>query len=111
MVVEQRFEVRNVMGLHARAATLLVLTASRFSAEIEFERNGRRANGKSVIGILLIVAAGGDTVTIRCNGPDARNASEALGALVGSGFGETDSTSARGDRVRQGPSPVHTAAA
>jgi phosphocarrier protein HPr len=88
MVAEQEFVIVNNQGLHARAATRFVLTACRYAAEIEVERGARRANGKSVIGILLIVATKGEVITIRGRGIDAAAALKALGALINSGFGE-----------------------
>jgi phosphocarrier protein len=88
MVAEQAFVIVNRHGLHARAASRFVQTACRFSSEIEVERDGRRANGKSIISILIIVAAKGDVITIRGRGQDAADALKALGELVDSGFAE-----------------------
>ena len=88
MVAEQEFVIVNQHGLHARAASRFVQTACRFSSEIEVERDGYRANGKSIISILVIVAAKGDVVTIRGRGQDAADALRALGELINSGFAE-----------------------
>jgi phosphocarrier protein HPr len=95
MVAEQQFAIVNKLGLHARAASRFVLTASRFSAEIEVEKDGRRANGRSFIGLLILFAARGDLITIRGKGTDAVDALKALGALINSGFGEIDGSSTR----------------
>lgn len=107
MVAEQQFVILNKLGLHARAASRFVQTASRFSADIEVERDGQRANGKSVIAILLIVAAKGAIITIRGKGTDASEALKALAALVDGGFGERDAVCPehpRRDEPRREPS-------
>lgn len=88
MVAERRVVVRNEQGMHARAASRFVQIASRFAAEIEVEREGVLANGKSVIGLLMIVATRGSVIKIRSEGPDAPDALEALAVLVDSGFDE-----------------------
>jgi phosphocarrier protein len=88
MAAEQDFVIVNRLGLHVRPASCFVLTACRFAAEIEIERGGRVADGRSIMGILLLDAGEGDVVTIRGNGTDAAHALEALGALVDGGFGE-----------------------
>ncbi len=85
---EERFEVRNPLGLHARAAARLVRLASRFRADIELEKDGRRVNAKSVMGVLLLCGAQGSVVTVRAEGPDAMEALRAIGDLFASGFGE-----------------------
>ena len=90
MVLEQTFAIVNRHGLHARAASRFVLLASRFQAVIEVESNGRRANGKSVIGILGVFAASGDAITIRGRGTDVGDALLALGGLIRGGFGDSD---------------------
>ena len=82
------FEIVNKLGLHARAATKLVQTASRFDAEVELQKDGHVANGKSVMGVLLLCGHQGSRVTVSANGPDAREAVEAIGALIADRFGE-----------------------
>jgi phosphocarrier protein len=88
MVAERQFVVRNELGIHARAASRFAQIASRYAAEIEVERAGIRANGKSVIGLLMIVASQGSTILVRGKGPDAPDALEALASLVDRGFDE-----------------------
>jgi phosphocarrier protein HPr len=82
------FEIVNRLGLHARAATKLVQTASRFDAEVELQKDGHVANGKSVMGVLLLCGHQGSRVTVTANGPDAREAVEAIGTLIAERFGE-----------------------
>lgn len=82
------FEIVNKLGLHARAATKLVQTASRFDAEVELQKDGHVANGKSVMGVLLLCGHQGSRVTVSANGPDAHEAVQAIGALIADRFGE-----------------------
>jgi phosphocarrier protein len=80
--------IRNRLGLHARAAAKFVHVATRFHAQIRVARDGRVMDGKSIMGILLLAAARGTTITISADGPDEREAMTALCELVESGFGE-----------------------
>lgn len=80
--------VVNQLGLHARAAAKFVHLASRFAARVRISRDGRDMDGKSILGILLLAAARGMTVTITAEGADEQEAVEALCALVECGFGE-----------------------
>jgi len=80
--------IRNQLGLHARAAARFVQLATRYQSRIRVGREGRSMDGKSIMGILLLAAARGTTITITADGPDEMDAAEALAALVGSGFGE-----------------------
>lgn len=80
--------VVNQLGLHARAAARFVHLATRYHAQIRVGRNSKVMDGKSIMGILLLAAARGTTITISADGPDERDAVEALAQLVASGFGE-----------------------
>ena len=80
--------VVNELGMHARAAAKFVHLAARFRAQVRVARDGREMDGKSIMGILLLAAARGTTITISADGPDERDAVEALAQLVASGFGE-----------------------
>lgn len=82
------FQIVNKLGLHARAATKLVQTASRFDADVELQKDGHVANGKSVMGVLLLCGHQGSHVTVTASGPDAHQAVEAIGALIADRFGE-----------------------
>ena len=82
------FEVRNKLGLHARAATKLVQLAAKFPCEITVGRAGQTANAKSVMGVLLLCGARGTHVTIWARGSDAAEVVDAIGKLIASRFGE-----------------------
>ncbi len=63
-------EIINKLGLHARAAAKFVSLASTFDSEIELEKEGRRVNGKSIMGVMMIAASQGTTVRLIADGPD-----------------------------------------
>ncbi len=87
-MISQQLEIINKLGLHARASTKLTQTASRFSSEIWIERNGRRVNAKSIMGVMMLAAGKGSIVTIEANGEDEALAVAALTALIADYFGE-----------------------
>jgi phosphocarrier protein HPr len=80
--------VVNHLGLHARAAARFVHLATRFESQIRVTRDSKVMDGKSIMGILLLAAARGTTITISADGRDEQDAVEALVKLVDSGFGE-----------------------
>ena len=80
--------VVNQLGMHARAAARFVHLATRFEAHIRVGRNSKVMDGKSIMGILLLAAARGTTITISADGSDEEAAVDALTQLVESGFGE-----------------------
>ena len=96
-MISSSVTVVNRLGMHARAAAKFVHLATRFSAHVRVAREGREMDGKSIMGILLLAAACGSTITISATGIDERDAVEALTALVMSGFDE-DSTQHRAER-------------
>ena len=75
----------NPLGLHARAAARFVHLASRFASRITVTRAGRQVDGKSILGVLLLAAASGTTITIVADGEDAVAALDELSSLVSSG--------------------------
>jgi phosphocarrier protein HPr len=87
-VISRSIVVSNQLGLHARAAAKFVHMASRYESQIRVGRDNRVMDGKSIMGILLLAAARGTTLTISADGPDEAAAVEALCRLVSSGFGE-----------------------
>jgi phosphocarrier protein HPr len=87
-MVSSSVTVVNQLGIHARAAAKFVHLATRFASHVRVGRDGREMDGKSIMGILLLAAARGSTITITADGADERAAVEALIALVASGFGE-----------------------
>jgi phosphocarrier protein len=86
--VEKTFTIRNKLGLHARAASLFVQLANKFSSDILVQKNDQEVNGKSIMGILILAAAQGAKITVRVSGDDADRAIDALGELIDTGFGE-----------------------
>ena len=80
--------VVNQLGMHARAAARFVHLATRFESQIRVGRNSKVMDGKSIMGILLLAAARGTTITISADGSDEEAAVAALTQLVESGFGE-----------------------
>jgi phosphocarrier protein HPr len=87
-VIEREATIVNQEGLHARPAARIVRLANSFAAEIELAKDGVAVNGKSIMGVMMLAAECGSSITIRANGPDAERAAEALAALVADGFGE-----------------------
>jgi phosphocarrier protein HPr len=80
--------VVNQLGMHARAAARFVHLATRFEAHIKVARDSREMDGKSIMGLLLLAAARGTSITITAHGTDEAEAIAALSSLVQSGFGE-----------------------
>jgi len=80
--------VVNALGLHARAAARFVQLAARFTSQVRVTRDAKVMDGKSIMGILLLAAARGTTITISADGADEQAAVEALVELVATGFGE-----------------------
>jgi len=85
---EQTFVIKNRLGLHARAAALLVRTANRYEAEISIEKDGMVANAKSIMGVMMLAAAMGSKVRIKAEGSDGHKAVQALGRLINKKFNE-----------------------
>jgi phosphocarrier protein len=86
--VSREVQIGNVRGLHARASAKFVNLASAIDATIEVEKDGHRVCGTSIMGLMMLGAAMGDTVTIHVSGPDAEVALEKLAELVETRFGE-----------------------
>ena len=87
-MTSQAVTVVNQLGMHARAAAKFVHLATRYESRVKVARDAREIDGKSIMGILLLAAARGSTITISADGRDERGAVDALVALVASGFGE-----------------------
>ncbi len=82
------FTIRNRLGLHARAAALLVKTANRFAADVFIEKDGVEVNGKSIMGILMLAASKGSKITLKADGKSATQVLDTLGKLIEDKFGE-----------------------
>lgn len=83
-----RFTIVNQLGLHARAATKLVQLASKFPCEVEVAREDQSANGKSVMGVLLLCGSIGTVLEVRARGERADECIQAIGTLIADRFGE-----------------------
>jgi len=81
-------EITNKLGLHARASARLTQLAGSFPCEVWMEKNGRRINAKSIMGVMMLAAGKGSTVTVDCEGERAEEALKALLALIADKFGE-----------------------
>ena len=86
--MRQDVEIINKLGLHARASAKLTQLAGTFASDVWLERNGRRVNGKSIMGVMMLAAGKGTTVTLETAGEDAEAAMTALTALINDYFGE-----------------------
>jgi phosphocarrier protein HPr len=89
-VARGTFQVKNRLGLHARAATKLVQLASSFPCDIVISRSGQSANAKSVMGVLLLCGSQGSQLDIEANGPGSEQAVQRLGELIDGRFGEEE---------------------
>ena len=86
--VEKSVMIVNELGLHARAATKLVQLASKYPCDVTLTKDGHEVNGKSIMGVLMLVAAKGTTIVVRTRGPQAEACATGLAALVDDRFGE-----------------------
>jgi phosphocarrier protein len=87
-MISRDFKISNKLGLHARPSAQLTQMAGRFASEIHISRNGRRVNAKSIMGVMMLAAGQGSTVTVEAEGEDAERAVDAIGRLIADGFGE-----------------------
>ncbi|HEX6272126.1 MAG TPA: HPr family phosphocarrier protein [Polyangiaceae bacterium] len=90
MTSKGTYQVKNKLGLHARAATKLVQLASKFPCEIVVSREGQAANAKSVMGVLLLCGSKGTYLDIEATGDRSDEAIKALGELIDGRFGEPE---------------------
>ena len=87
-MVSKTAQIINKLGLHARASAKLTQVASAYGCEIWLTRSGRRVNAKSIMGVMMLAAGKGSSVTIEAEGADADAALAALLQLIGDKFGE-----------------------
>lgn len=80
--------IRNRKGLHARASAKFVKCAEAFDAVVRVTRDGQTVGGTSIMGLMMLAAGQGATITMEAEGPEGPEALEALVALVAEGFGE-----------------------
>lgn len=84
----REIEIINKLGLHARASSKFTQTANAHQCEVWVTRKGKRVNGKSIMGLMMLAAAQGSVIEIECDGADENMAMEALCALINDYFGE-----------------------
>jgi phosphocarrier protein HPr len=89
-MIAREITIINKLGMHARAAAKFVSLASRFESEVELEKGARRVNGKSIMGVMMLAAAKGSTVTLYASGDDEDEAMRELEALINRRFGEAE---------------------
>lgn len=89
-MIEHDIEIKNKLGLHARAAAKLVHCAARFRSDIKIRKGDEEVDGKSILGILLLAAGRGTIITIKANGEDEAEAVQAIEALIDAKFDEVE---------------------
>jgi phosphocarrier protein len=88
LMPERIVQIVNRNGLHARPAAEIVKTAAKFQSEITIVKDDLDVNGKSIMGVMMLAAECGSSITLRADGPDAEQALDALATLVCNKFGE-----------------------
>ncbi|MBL8384841.1 MAG: HPr family phosphocarrier protein [Burkholderiales bacterium] len=88
MAQREEVEIVNQLGLHARASAKLTQLAAQYRAEVWLSRNGRRVNGKSIMGVMMLAAGMGARIGIETDGEDEAGAMAALKQLIADKFGE-----------------------
>ena len=89
-MIERNVQIRNRLGLHARAAVKFVNTANRFAADVRIVKDGSEIDGKSILGILTLAATQGSSILLRLKGDDEKAALQALVELIDGRFGEKE---------------------
>ena len=88
MTQTRELMIKNRLGLHARAAALLVKTTNRFKSDVFIVKDGQRVNGKSIMGVMMLAAAKGSTIRVEAQGPDAAEVVADIERLIDDRFGE-----------------------
>jgi phosphocarrier protein HPr len=89
-VIAKDIEIKNKLGLHARAAAKLVHTAARYKSSIKIKKGDEEVDGKSILGILLLAAGRGSVITVRAEGEDEAEAVDAIEKLIDAKFDESE---------------------
>ena len=87
-MIETEITISNKLGLHARASAKLVATASKFLSKIEISHSTKTINAKSIMGVMMLAASIGTNLTLKVEGEDEEQASEAICQLINDKFGE-----------------------
>jgi phosphocarrier protein len=88
LTMTKDFQVANKLGIHARPAAMFVKTANRFECEIFVEKDGEKVNGKSIMGLMMLAAGPGSTLTVHAQGHDASQALTEIETLIKRKFDE-----------------------
>lgn len=86
--LSKTFTIMNEVGIHARPASMIVKCLLQFESEVFIEKDGRKVNGKSIMGILMLAAGQGSQIKVEADGPDAQEALSAVADLILGKFGE-----------------------
>ena len=86
----KKIEIKNKLGVYARAAALLVQTVNRFAAEVTFSKDGQIADGRSIMGVLTLAATQGSKIQVEASGEDAEQAVRAIERLIDRRFNESE---------------------
>lgn len=87
-MLRQDIEITNKLGLHARASAKLIQVASQFPCDVTLDRDGKRANAKSIMSVMMLAASKGVTLAVETDGVDEQAAMDAVLALINDKFGE-----------------------
>jgi phosphocarrier protein len=87
---QERLEIVNKLGLHARAAVLLVQASTRFDARVTVSKDGQAVDGRSIMGVMMLAAEQGSHIDVETSGREARAALEAIKELVANRFNEAE---------------------
>lgn len=90
MSIDRNIEIINKLGMHARAAAQFVQLASNFQSHIEIEKDNRRVNGKSIMGVMMLAASKGSEVTLYADGEDEEESLNKLEELINNRFNEDE---------------------
>jgi phosphocarrier protein HPr len=88
--VIKKIEIKNKLGLHARAAALLVQTANKFAAQVSISKDGQSIDARSIMGVLTLAAAQGSKIQVEATGEDAERAVRAIERLIDNRFNESE---------------------
>jgi len=88
--IVKKIEIKNKLGLHARAAALLVQTVNKFSSQVTFSKDGQSTDGRSIMGVLTLAATQGSKLQVEANGDDAERVVKAIERLIDDRFNEND---------------------
>ena len=89
-MLQKDITIINKLGLHARAAAKFVTLASQFESAVEVARGAQRVNGKSIMGVMMLAASNGTTLSVSADGPDENSALEQIEALIQDRFQEAE---------------------